>query len=500
MSSAPKINQIPSELLTLIFATGLRSLSYDAHRPLLALICSVCRHWRDIAIAASELWTTIHIPLDLHVPATLAFLERSKGRLIDVYIRAVDIDRDRLTYSRSRAAATITAVTTPHIPRVRTLVMVLADPDLYTIFSDAYRSISAPDLTSLSIHLDDCFWKPGAYPPGRFVANANSLCRFVTQGNLLNVVPSRTSLTTLDLSKYSPTHVELQDLFNSSPYLETLILRDFDRKELVDLPMEHDATSTIITAPITLKSLAVSLYWHTHNNNSATSCSCILGSLRTPNLEYLEVVGILGVGINLKVHFGPLDKLRTLRLQRCSISSAVEEFSLSLKELRRLELVDLMRGDMRYIVDPPSSFPFPRLSSVFFSTTEGNTGRDFPYQLLQFAERCIAAGCPHFTLEVEEGHYGEFFNTFESRIQDGRVCIIENDYGGLIMDEKESEEMPGWEDDDSDRWGDGEEWPEDEEEEEVDGWDDPGWEDGEEYLSDEWPEYELEESDSDIAL
>ncbi|KAK0501347.1 hypothetical protein EDD18DRAFT_1347434 [Armillaria luteobubalina] len=106
--------------------------------------------------------------------------------------------------------------------------------------------------------------------------------------------------------------------------------------------------------------------------------------------------------------------------------------------------------------------------------TEGNM--DFPYWLLRLAKRCVAAGCPHFTLEVEEGHYGNFFNPFESCVQDGRICIIKKDCGGLIIeqDEEESEEWPGW--------GDGEARPEDEVEDLDDGWDDiwgdSGWGDG----------------------
>ncbi|KAK0501346.1 hypothetical protein EDD18DRAFT_732714 [Armillaria luteobubalina] len=196
---------------------------------------SICHHWRDVAIKASELWTTVHIPLDLPLPATQAFLERSKGRLIDVYIRAVNTDP---FISCACDAAVIAAVTAPHIPRVRTLDIVLPDSDLYTIFSDAYRSISATNLIGLSIHLDVPFWKVGTYPEALFVANSSSLCHFVAQGNFLNVVPSRTSLTTLELSKYSPSHMELQDLFNSSPYLETLILHVFDRNAL-DPTIEH---------------------------------------------------------------------------------------------------------------------------------------------------------------------------------------------------------------------------------------------------------------------
>ncbi|SJL05431.1 uncharacterized protein ARMOST_08798 [Armillaria ostoyae] len=427
MSSISKINQLPDELLALIYATGLRDLTSDEHQPLLALICSVCRHWRDVAIGASELWTTICITLGRHRPATQAFLERSKGRLIDVYIKALDIiDRSIL----AREAAMITAVTAPHISRVRTLAMGLSQFKLYTILSDAYRSISATNLTSLSIHLSRDIWKFGTFPP--LFANANSLCHFDTQGNFLNVVPSRTSLTTLELGNYSPTHVELQDLFNTSPYLEKLILHGIDAVGPLHLAGEADATHITITAPTTLKSLAVNLY--RPHSDSTTSCDCVLGSLCIPNLEYLEVVGtsVLDIDIDLKVHFGQLDKLRTLRIQNCTLSSADEESFLSLKELRRLESVDMSVEDMRHIADPPSSsLSFPRLSSVFFSTTGGYM--DTPYRLLQLAKRCVAAGCPRFTLEVEEGRSGEFFKAIESCIQDGHVCVIESDCSsGLI--------------------------------------------------------------------
>lgn len=482
MSSVSKINRIPNELLALTFATCLRGLSSDAHQPLLALICSVCRHWRDVAIEASELWTTIHITLGRRLPATQTFLERSKGCFIDVYIRGLNGNR----FILAADATMITAVIAPHISRVQTLAMVLAYTDLYTKFSDAYRSIFAPNLTRLSIHLNGAgdIWKVGTYPP--LFANTDSLRHFNTQGNTLNVVPSRTSLTTLELSKYSPTHIELQDLFNTSPYLETLILHHIDGRNVLDLPSEHDAAPITITAPTTLKSLAVSLYWHARGD-SAISCDCVLGSLRPPNLEYLEVVG--DIDIDLKAHFGSLDKLQTLRIQYCSVSFAVEEFFSSMKELRRLELVDMSPMNVRCITDPPpSKFSFPCLSSVFFSVPARYT--DSSYRLLQLAERCVAAGCPRFTLEVRKGCYGEFFNTFESCIQDGHVCIIESDCSsGLIIEQdEESDGWPEWEGDD-DRWGDGEDWPSDEVE-------DDGWGDGEEYLSDEWPEYELEDTGS----
>ncbi|KAK0208071.1 hypothetical protein DFS33DRAFT_407934 [Desarmillaria ectypa] len=451
MVSVSKINQLPDELLVLIFATGLRDLSSHEHQPRLALICSICRHWRDVAIEASELWTTIHISLERHIPVTQAFLERSKARLIDVDI--VTLDSDSVT-----AAREVAMITAPHISRARTLTITLPHFSIYTEISEAYRSISANNLASLSIHLTYDLWPLTGHLP--LFANTDSLCHFDTQGDLLNVVPSRASLTTLELANYSPTRVDIQNLFSASPCLETLILYGFDRDEPLDRTNEEDAAPVIITAPTSLKSLAVSLYY-SHSNGTG-SCGCILDKLCIPNLEYLEMVGTTDLELDLNVHFRELAKLQTLHIQRCTITSA-DEFFLSLKELRRLELVDMSPElDIRRITgaspeDPASSSlsPFPHLSSVFFSAKRGYI--ESPYQLLQLAERCVAAGCPCFTLEVEKGRSEEFFNAIESCIRDGRVCIKESNYsGGLIKSnaagadeylfwDQDEEEMDEWE-------------------------------------------------------
>ncbi|KAK0456763.1 hypothetical protein EV421DRAFT_90635 [Armillaria borealis] len=428
MPSVSKINQLPHELLALIFATGLRDLSSDAHWPILALICSICRHWRDVAIGASELWTTIHISSEQHLPAAQAFLERSKDRLIDVVVEGLYAPEQIYSPTIAREVAMITAVTAPHIFRVRTLTMTLQDLNIYNLFSNAYRSISATNLASLSIRLANDLWPFPGYLP--LFENTKFLCHFDTQGNFLTVVPSRAGLTTLELSNYSPTHVDIQNLFNASPRLETLILHGFDRDELLDRANEDDGAPITITAPATLKSLAVSICY-THSNGTSM-CGCVLDKLCIPNLEYLELVGAT---VDLNVHFRELAKLQTLRLQHCRITSA-NQFFLSLKELRRLELADMSPVlDIRHITgistEGPSSPSFPHLSSVFFSTKQEYM--ESPYQLMQLAEHCVAAGCPRFTLEVDKGRSEEFMNAIESCIQDGRVCIRERECsGGLI--------------------------------------------------------------------
>ncbi|KAK0245539.1 hypothetical protein EDD85DRAFT_801404, partial [Armillaria nabsnona] len=418
MPSVSKINQLPDELLALIFASGLRDLPSDAHQPLLALICSVCRHWRDVAIGASELWTTIHVPMKGHLPVIQTFLERSKGRLIDLDI--TELDSVVLAHK-------VAKITAPHISRARTLIMTLPDLSIYNVFLTAYRTISATSLSSLSIHLADSLWSPHGH--SLLFASTNSLCYLDTEGEFLSDIPSRASLTTLKLNNYSPTHVDLQNLFDTSPCLETLVLHEFDMDEPLDLANESDDDAPItIIAPTTLKSLAVSAFFaHTDR------CGCVLDQSCIPNLEYLELVGSI---MDLNVHFKGLAKLQTLRIQRCTITLA-DQFFLSTKELRRLELVDMSPEDVQYITgistESPSSPSFPHLSSVFFSTKREYM--ESPHQLLQLAEHCVAAGCPYFALEVEKGRSEEFLSAIKSRIQDGRVCIRESDCdcsGGLI--------------------------------------------------------------------
>ncbi|KAK0198162.1 hypothetical protein F5146DRAFT_74956 [Armillaria mellea] len=421
MPSVSKINQFPDELLALIFATGLCGLTPDQHQPLLALICSVCRHWRDVAIEASELWTTIHISLERYLPAVQAFLERSKGRPIDLDISALH---------SGILAHKVAEITAPHISRTRTLIVHLPDFNIYNVFLKAYRSIFATNLCSLSIHVI-VVPSPRGHSP--LFAGTDSLTYLDTDGYFLEVLPSKISLTTLKLDNYSPTLLDLQNLFDASPCLETLVLRDLDIDETLDRVNEGDDSVPItITAPTTLKSLAVSGLFPYGIGTDLSGC--VLDKLCIPDLEYLEVVGSI---IN-DIHFRELAKLQTLRVQHCTVSSANAEFFLSLKELRRLELVVMWSEDIRHVVEasletlPSSSSPsFLHLSSVFFSTELEYVVS--PYQLLQLADHCVAVGCPRFTIEVEQGRSEEFFSAVESCTQDGRVCVRESDCSSGLM-------------------------------------------------------------------
>ncbi|KAK0506366.1 hypothetical protein EDD18DRAFT_1123063, partial [Armillaria luteobubalina] len=320
----------------------------------------------------------------------------------------------------------------------------------------AYCSISATNVSSLSIHLTG--WSFHSH--SLLLASTNSLRYLDTEGEFLRDVPSRAGLTTLELNNYSPTHVEFQNLFDASPCLETLVLHEF----ILISPTRADPDEVppiTITPPSTLKSLAVSVAY-THFDAIGT-CGCVLDQLCIPSLEYLEMIGIYShMAIDLNIHFRGLSKVQTLRIQRCTIKSA-DQFFLSLKELRRLELVDMSsKLDIHHITGISTQDPSsPALSNLSSDTLESR------YQLLQLAEHCVAAGCPRFTLEVESGRSEEFLNGIESCIQDGRVHVIESDcshglmksrptgihdrfFGDLDEEEIEDEEMddewePEWE-------------------------------------------------------
>ncbi len=121
----------------------------------------------------------------------------------------------------------------------------------------------------------------------------------------------------------------------------------------------------IIFAPSSLRSLAVHLD-HAHvkvSHANSPDCSCVLGSLRFPSLEYLEVLGDNSSwNLSLRGHFKDLPKLKILRLQRCSVSPSDDTFFRSLKLLDRLELVDNLkdvkwcknyRKEVSFTIPPP---------------------------------------------------------------------------------------------------------------------------------------------------
>ncbi|PBL01284.1 hypothetical protein ARMGADRAFT_1007293 [Armillaria gallica] len=414
LTAVSRINErLPNELLAYVFAMAILSLLPKEHRSFLALVCSICRRWRNVAIEASELWTTIYIHHQNHIPAAELFLKRSKMRLLDVDIEVIfgrefpQFTSGRGGYYRSPPAAfsrqsglRVAELTSAHLERTRTLSLSVSDAQGAERFSALYRPVSTPHLVSLSVYIQG--WLQSAPP---LLDSIYSVSSNGSDGLPSNAA-SGLSLTRLELGAVQPEHEDMRKIFTYFPSLETLILPKFCQGRSGN----QEVNRPIIFAPNSLRSLAVHLdHAHVKSSHAGNSpdCSCVLGSLRFPNLEYLEVVGNNSSwNLNLRCHFNNLPALKTLRLQRCSVSPSDDTFFRSLKLLKRLELVDNLK-DAKWCKNyrKKVSLPFPRLSSILLSDNSRGGSPDM-FQWARLAQLAVQSyGCTQFSIEVTAQHH-----------------------------------------------------------------------------------------------
>ncbi|KAK0245558.1 hypothetical protein EDD85DRAFT_1016649 [Armillaria nabsnona] len=428
-TAVSRINELlPNELLAHIFSTVIITLLPKEHRSFLAIVCGICRRWRDVAIEASELWTTIHIHHENHIPAAELFLKRSNTRLLDVDIevtfgRSLNEFRSRRDFGR-QSGLRVAELLSAHLGRTRTLSLSVSDALDAEKFSTLYRLMSTPHLVSLSVNVRR--WSSSAPP---FL---NSIRSFHSNGNdgLSSSVVSGSSLTRLELTLLTSAHLEHEDMrniFMYSPSLETLILPKFGQTRGGD----QEENWPIIFAPSSLRSLAVHLeYTHAEDdefwNTAEFPCPCVLGSLHFPNLEYLEVLGDnCSCNLNLSSHFKDLSGLKTLRLQRCSVPPLDDEFLRSLQLLSRLELADNLSVVKWFPKCTKMSLPLPNLSSISLSD-ESSWG----YNLAPWARLARLAvhdhGCTQFSIEVSTHLYGTMSQLFGP--QDEQIHVEARDH------------------------------------------------------------------------
>ncbi|KAK0506364.1 hypothetical protein EDD18DRAFT_1123055, partial [Armillaria luteobubalina] len=281
--------------------------------------------------------------------------------------------------------------------------------------------MSVPNLVSLSVNVRR--WSPSAPP---FL---NSICPSHSNendGSLLSVTSS-SSLTRLELTLPISAYLEyenVRNIFMYSPSLETLILPKFGQSLLGDEGRDWP----IIFAPSSLRSLAVHLkYTHAEGDelwNAESPCPCILSFLRFPNLEYLEVVGDnCSYSLNLSSHFKDLSELKTLRLQRCSVTPLDDEFLRSLILLNRLELEDTSNVVKWFSKSPYTemTLPFPHLSSISLSESSWSCNLDPWARLARLAVDDY--GCTQFSIEVSTHLYSRMSQLF--RHQDEQIHVRE---------------------------------------------------------------------------
>ncbi|KAK0487597.1 hypothetical protein IW261DRAFT_628939 [Armillaria novae-zelandiae] len=429
-----RINErLPNELLAYIFATTIIGLLPKERRSFLALVCSVCGHWRDVAIETSELWTTIYIHSPKDIPSVKLFLERSKAQLLDVDIQ-VTFGLERWFGLNPWEASDghhrglrVVGLTSDHLWRTRTLSLCLDDANDAERISALYRPLSAPHLISLFIYIEQ--------ESQSATILLDSICSI--RSRRTECSPSNTilisSLTRLELASLCPEYEDMRRIFACSRSLETLILPKFG---CIPWGTWQGKNKSIITAPSSLRSLIVHIN-SSHEIEHVLTVGpfdgyCVLPAIRFPNLEYLEVLGDdSSYNVDFGGHFKDLPKLKTLRLKQCSVSPADAQFFCSLKLLDRLELVDNLEdvawSDGR---SQNVSFPFPRLSSILIS----EKGRG-SYDMSQWARLARLAvndyGCTQFSIEVTTQLYGTMVQHFGP--QDEHIRVEVNDHSSGLL-------------------------------------------------------------------
>ncbi|SJL05450.1 uncharacterized protein ARMOST_08817 [Armillaria ostoyae] len=401
-TAVSRINErLPNELLASIFAIAIISLLPKDRRSFLALVCSICRRWRNVAIEASELWTTIYIHNQKHIPTAELFLKRSKTRLLDIDIEVTFGGGYRCppaAFSR-QSGLRVAELTSAHLGRTRSLFLSISDAKDAERFSTLYRPMPTPHLVSLSVHIQG--WSQSAPPL------LDSIYSFTSNGSegLPSSATSGSSLTRLELASVQPEHEDMLKIFTYFPSLEMLLLPKFCQ----DWKGVQGENRPIVFAPNSLRSLAVHL-GHAHvklSHANSPGCSCVLGSLRFPSLEYLEVLGDNSSwNLSLRSHFKDLPKLKTLRLQRCSVSPSDDTFFRSLKLLDRLELVDNLK-DVKWCKNyrKKVSLPFPRLSSILLSDKSRDKSPDMS-QWARLAQLAIQSyECTQFSIKITAQHH-----------------------------------------------------------------------------------------------
>ncbi|PBL01298.1 hypothetical protein ARMGADRAFT_1007306 [Armillaria gallica] len=436
--SKSRINELlPNELLAYIFATAIISLLSKERRSFLALVCSICRRWRDVAIEASDLWTTIYMHHQNDIPAAELFLKRSKTQLLDVDVQVDDDFR----LGSPRYGLRVAELTSIHLERTRTLSLSVSHSHYAEKFSALYRPMSTPHLVNLSVDV-----------PQSAVFLFDSICSSGSNGSdgLHSNRNSISSLTRLELTSAHLEHEELRNIFTYFPSLETLILPKFGQS----WKLEDQEDRPIMLAPSSLRSLAVNLdYDHVESlypEQYPPYCSCVLGSLRFPNLEYLEVLGEYPFcNLNLGSHFKDLPKLKTLRLQRCSVPPLDGDFFRSLKLLNHLELVDNLNHVKWFTESSPTevTLPFPHLSSMSLSDKSSGSHDMSPWaRLAQLAVQ--NSGCTQFSVKVTAQHHRSMMCALDP--QDERIRVkVEDDPPGLLR-LLPLEDFADWSDDDDD--------------------------------------------------
>jgi hypothetical protein len=442
-------DRLPNELLVAVFKAGIQTMTSSTHFSL--LVTKVTSRWRRVALAATELWNMISIDSEDALPIAQAFLERSKTYPLHVHI-------SDHTYHPTLFRRAI-AMLRPHLGRINSLEIDMSEDAIHAC-TLLMTAMSPSPVEYLRIHLyktsfanvtDDLspiFVSPESFP---------SLRSLNLRDTRLNLVSPYASLFRLVIQAFAPSISDMESLLRVCPALTVLILPGLSQtlQEKSD-----DKVPDPLLAP-NLRSLAFSLLPE-GDHHLSNSYHCALSFLKAPELEYLEVSGLLESPgclhslLDRKKH----PKLRTLRLDH-SLPFTDDHAFPAVPSLERLELVG-MRDPLDGIapVEMPGLFPFPKLSSLYF-VPDGDW-REEHYAWLRAVASIRAGAKSQFTIEtamLPEQEYGDTLqnlgeNVTARIISPSTGLISFQDFTSFEVDNDEDDYEVGYLDEDPYEYGD----------------------------------------------
>ncbi|KAJ7752645.1 hypothetical protein B0H16DRAFT_788773 [Mycena metata] len=328
------IEKLPDELLALIFRTAAElPLSRDQSAAPLT-IAGVCQHWRAVALASREIWTTIHVSEERSLDIAALFLERCKPYsfrfTIDTKIQPCSVDVDRALQ-----------LLLPHIYRCSTLALCLTDEELsaWNGVLDGRDMLPSVRTLTLAVHsfAPDELWGP-PYSVFNFAAQCANL-----QSLRLASGPPHIHLHT-DLHALQLTTLDVHCAWDGalvryvchhSVVLQTLVLR------------KYSASVFDGAAPATLPSLTCLAleYRDTALGEGLTNLSLFLD---LPNLERLTIKGSTERSLGYPNHsrdVQPFPRLRELHLQDVVLEreldiDVLQAISTNITDLRLINVVE----------------------------------------------------------------------------------------------------------------------------------------------------------------
>ncbi|KAF9236716.1 hypothetical protein BU15DRAFT_76676 [Melanogaster broomeanus] len=149
-NSKAAVSRLPSDVLVMIFQetrqlnpqwSGVLSLLRQS--PTEVRLSHVCTQWRDVALSTPSLWSSVRFPFEHKEESLHAYLKRSEGSLLDVYLgpwaKYPNLERTLMT------------VLMPHLVRFRQLVLDAVSRETLSTLLHAFRDEYAPALRRLRV-------------------------------------------------------------------------------------------------------------------------------------------------------------------------------------------------------------------------------------------------------------------------------------------------------------------------------------------------------------